>query len=60
MNLRNSIEGNAQSERGGDGRVRGKAGARSHRGLSGHSKDSASTPDEIGASRGFEQRSKVI
>ena len=52
-----SVEGTAQSKCGGDGRkVRGKAGGHITWALSGHSKDSAATPDETGALRGCEQR----
>lgn len=57
VKLRHSIKGNAQSmkEMAGD-EVRKKAEARSH----GHSKDSVSTPEDTGASRGHKQRSKMI
>lgn len=40
--------------------VRAEAGAGPHGGLSGPSKDLPCTSDETGASRGFEQRSKMI
>lgn len=62
VSLRNSIEGNAQGKHGGDSRRWSGEGSRGQvtRGLSHHSKDSASILDEMGASRGFEQRTKMI